>query len=273
MDTLLAKPDRLFGLMVLVAFTAVAVWEWRRPLMPTTAQLERRWLANFGLFVVNHAAGYLIAPAVALMGTALAARPLVGDGLLAEVGLWPQVLAGFVALDLLRWASHWALHRWPLLWQVHQVHHSDAEFDCTVGVRFHPLEAVLYAGLTALAVLTLGLRPAAVVLIELVFIAHNFFCHANAALPRWLEQALRPLVITPELHRVHHARDPSDAGHNFGTVLSCWDRLAGTWRAGPAATAAAPQFGLAELPATPALSLPQLLWLPLRRLTGRPTVD
>lgn len=267
MPELLPHTGLIFIGLALLAFIGAAVWETRRPLFLASPQLPQRWAGNFGLFVASHLMGYALVPAVAVLA-AWHGQWLGGTGLAAAgAHLGWQLLATLLLLDAVRWAAHAALHHWPWLWRLHQVHHCDTEFDCTVGVRFHPLETLAVALLSAAAVLVLGVSPLAVVLAEAVFIAHNFFCHANAALPPRAEALLSRFIITPDLHRVHHAADPALANRNFGTVLTLWDRLAGTLVAVPRAAQPALHFGVAGVEGDWTRSVWRLLLLPLRRPT------
>ena len=255
----------IFVGLAIAAFAAAAVWETRRPLFLATPDLPRRWLSNFGLYLAGYCMGFLAVPALAAL-TAWAARQFGAAGLLgSEVALGWQVLATLLALDALRWATHRATHRWHWLWRLHRVHHCDTEFDCTVGVRFHPLETLLVALLSSATVLVLGVSPLAVVLAEAVFITHNFFCHANAALPPRAEALLGRWIITPDLHRVHHAASPQLANLNFGTVLTLWDHLASSHHSVPREAQAALRFGVSGVEGPWTRSLWRLLALPLRR--------
>jgi sterol desaturase/sphingolipid hydroxylase (fatty acid hydroxylase superfamily) len=154
---------------------------------------------------------------------------------LIEVPAWFAFLIGFVGLDLLIYAQHWAMHHVPLLWRLHRMHHSDGTLDATTGLRFHPFELVLSLGLKVFAVLALGAPAAAVLVFEVVLNATSMFTHANVRLPPRLEPWLRRLVVTPEMHRVHHSIVRAETDSNFGFNLACWDRLFGTYRPAPTA--------------------------------------
>jgi sterol desaturase/sphingolipid hydroxylase (fatty acid hydroxylase superfamily) len=265
MPELLPHVGLIFIGLALVSFVGAAVWETRRPLFLATPQLPQRWAGNFGLFVGSHLVGYVTVPLMSVLA-AWHAQWMGGTGLdAAGAALGWQFLATLLLLDAVRWAVHWAWHHNAWLWRVHQVHHCDTEFDCTVGVRFHPLETLVVAVLSSAAVLLLGASPLAVVLAEAVFIAHNFFCHANAALPPRAEALLRRCIVTPDLHRVHHAADPALANLNFGTVLTLWDRLAGTLHTVPSDAQPRLRFGVKGVDGEWTRSLWRLLLLPLRR--------
>ncbi len=150
-----------------------------------------------------------------------------GWGLLPALGL-PALAAsmiGLLALDLLRWGVHCAMHRVPLLWRLHRVHHSDLDYDCTIGLRFHPAEALVTQALLVAAVLALGVSPLTVLVSELLTIVLGYVVHGNVSLPPVVDRIARKALVTPDLHRVHHSVRVDESRSNFGSILSIWDRL------------------------------------------------
>lgn len=262
MEALETYASLIGTLALLLGYVLAVLWERRRPIVGYGPDDRQRSVSNFGLLLVNHALPYLTVPLIAALSAWTAGR--LGLGLLHHVELpLPLVLViGFVAYDCVGWAVHWAMHRFALLWRVHRVHHSDLRFDSSLGFRFHPLEVLLMSVAHASVVLLLGLPLEAVVLAGVLTTLHNFFGHANARPGDGVEHALRRVVITPDLHRVHHSADMADAMHNYGIVLSWWDRLARTYRA--PAIHGPQRFGLDELREPARLSLPRLLLMPFR---------
>ena len=263
MDFLLENASLLEGAVLLLAFAAVTAWERRRPLRHFEGASRERSLGNIGLLLINQALPYLLVPATAAFGAWAAGR--AGFGLLQSMAL-PLALAALlslVVLDATAWAVHRAMHGSAWLWRIHKVHHSDLEFDGTLGFRFHPLETALQSLAHTAVVVVLGLPVEAVLLAALVSIAHNMFVHANAALPPGAERVARALLVTPDMHRIHHSADFAESMSNFGIVLPWWDRLAGSYRAPTGHDAA--QFGLAEERAPARLKLGRLLVMPLER--------
>jgi sterol desaturase/sphingolipid hydroxylase (fatty acid hydroxylase superfamily) len=264
MEALVGNASLVITAGALLAYLVTLVWERARPALPAdTADGSVRWAGNFGLLVVNHAVPYLVVPLV----TALSAwwADALGLGLLpaleAPMGL--TALAGLLALDLQGWALHRALHRFAWLWRVHRVHHSDLRFDASLAFRFHPGEAALVALASSLVVVALGLPVEVVLASSLLGALHNVFVHANASLGGGLERAVRMVFVTPDLHRVHHSADPSEAMHNYGIVFSWWDRLLRTCRT---PTGRAPRtFGIEAERDPGRLSLMRLLWMPFAR--------
>jgi len=150
----------------------------------------------------------------------------------------------FLFLDLLSYVVHRAQHATPLLWRLHALHHSDPDVDVTTAVRHHPFEFILASGVFWLAVLVLGVPISAAAVHGTTVFVLAALTHCNTRWPSWLERLLRPLLITLDLHLVHHSVNQRDLNRNFGAVFSAWDRLLGTF-ARP--SSAELTFGVAEL--------------------------
>ena len=148
---------------------------------------------------------------------------------------WAAILVGVIALDLVIYVQHVVFHHVPVLWRLHRMHHADLDFDVTTGVRFHPLEILLSLAIKMAAVVALGVPALAVLIFEVLLNATSMFNHGNVALPPRLEPIARWLVVTPQMHQVHHSIERAETNSNFGFNLPWWDRLFGTYRAKPAA--------------------------------------
>jgi sterol desaturase/sphingolipid hydroxylase (fatty acid hydroxylase superfamily) len=157
----------------------------------------------------------------------------------------------------------------PVLWRLHRVYHADLDVDATTGLRFHPLEIFLSLGLKAAVVVLLGAVPWAVAAFEVLLNAASVFNHGNVVLPEHHDRWLRWIVVSPDMHRIHHSTRVVETNSNFGFAVSWWDRLCGTYRAQPALGQVGMDIGLSD-ERTP-LPLGQLLLLPLRDRTGRST--
>lgn len=204
----------------------------RRP--PETHRWRPR-LHNLLLVGVDTLCLRLLIPVAALGMAELAAAH--DWGLLRWLD-WPGWLAGlvsFVLLDLVIYFQHVAFHKAPWLWRLHRVHHTDTAIDVTTGVRFHPLEILLSMLLKMGAVLLLGAPAAAVIVFEIVLNATSLFNHANIRLPSGLDRRLRWLVVTPDMHRVHHSVERVETDSNYGFNFPWWDHLFGTYRDQPRA--------------------------------------
>lgn len=221
------------------------LWERLAPRRETTTGLGRR-ASNLGLAAINSVAARLCVP-LGAVGTALLAEER-GWGLLNHLALpaWLAVAGAVVALDLAVYLQHVLFHLVPPLWRLHRLHHADPHFDATTGVRFHTLEILLSALLKMGVVALLGAAPSAVVVFEVLLNATALFNHGNVRLPGWLDRVLRHVVVTPDMHRVHHSADPTETNSNFGFNLPWWDVLFGTYRAQPASGHEGMTVGLSE---------------------------
>ena len=255
------------------AFLAVcllmAAWEHvaarRTPLLSRTL----RWPANFGILALDTALVRLIFSA-APYALALRAQA-AGWGLLNAYPLpgWLKVALGVILLDLVIYLQHVMFHAVPAFWRFHMMHHADLDFDFTTGGRFHPAEILLSAGIKMGAVAALGAPPLAFLLFEVLLNATSMFNHGNVSLPPALDRVLRFVVVTPDMHRVHHSVVPGETNSNFGFNLPWWDRFLGTYRDRPAAGHDGMTIGLARFQEERRQTLPWLLLLPFRGGAGR----
>lgn len=238
------------------------LWERRRPRrQPRVAPWLHR-LNNLALSVVSAALARVLLPAAAV-GAALWAEAR-GWGLLNQFP-WPaslEVPLAVLALDLAIYLQHRLFHALPALWRLHRVHHSDIDLDTTTGVRFHPVEILLSLLIKAALVALLGASAAAVLVFEVLLNACSLFNHGNVSLPPALERRVRRVLVTPDLHRVHHGVDRAEHDRNFGFMLVWWDRLFGTYREQPAPGLEEPLIGLASPRDRRAVALHWLLWQP-----------
>jgi len=216
-------------------FAAFAFWEWRVPRRRLVAGRSGRWFGNLGILAVDLVAVRLLVPTAAVGMALVASRNGWGLIPLLHVPFWPAAILTVIALDLVIWAQHYVFHHVPVLWRLHSMHHADVDIDVTTGVRFHPLEILLSLAIKIAAVAALGAPAGAVVVFEVLLNATSMFNHSNVALPVWAEPAARWIIVTPQMHEVHHSSDRLETDSNFGFNLPWWDRLFGTYRAKPAA--------------------------------------
>lgn len=247
-------------------FGVMALWELARPRRPLAETRRRRWPTNLGLVVVDTVAVRVLVGAAAFSTAVFASERDIG--VLHWVPLptsaaWPITL---LVLDFAVYLQHVLFHALPVLWRLHRVHHADLGFDTTTGVRFHPIEILVSAGFKSAVVLLLGAIPSAVVAFEILLNATSLFNHGNVSIPVGLDRWLRWLVVTPDMHRIHHSSRVVETSSNFGFSLSWWDRLCGTYRTDPALGQLGLEIGLTEY-RTP-LHLGGLLLLPFRGSAG-----
>jgi sterol desaturase/sphingolipid hydroxylase (fatty acid hydroxylase superfamily) len=248
-----------FGILVVMAG-----WEALAPRRARSHPRWRRWPNNLGVVALNSVLLRLLIPTAAV-GLALIAQQR-GWGLLNNLAL-PYGLAVVVSvllLDLAIYLQHVMFHAVPLLWRLHRMHHADLDFDVTTGARFHPVEILLSMGIKMGVVAALGPPAVAVVIFEVLLNATAMFNHANARLPLGLDRVLRWIVVTPDMHRVHHSIVPHETNSNFGFNLPWWDRLFGTYRAQPAAGHDGMTIGIEQFREARDLWLDRLVIQPLR---------
>ena len=216
-------------------FAAMALWELLAPRRRQTIPRRRRWPANLGIVVLDTLLVRLLFP-VATVGVALLAETRsFGLFQTAQAAPWLEFVASILLLDLAIYFQHVLFHAVPALWRVHRMHHADLEFDVTTGARFHPIEIVLSMAIKLGIVAALGAPAIAVLVFEVVLNATSMFNHGNVRIPGRVDALLRLILVTPDMHRVHHSVVPSETNSNFGFNVPWWDRLLGTYRAQPAA--------------------------------------
>lgn len=207
---------------------------------------SRRWVTNLAMVVLSSVALRIVFP-LAAVGTALWAQTN-GIGLFPLLGLplWAAGILAFIVLDFAVWLEHVVSHKWPLLWRIHRMHHADTGFDLTTALRFHPLEIVLSMLWKASVIIALGAPPVAVLVFEIVLNGAAMFNHANIKLPKAADAVLRLIIVTPDMHRIHHSTDPRETDSNYGFNLAIWDRLFSTYTQTPRLGDTGLEIGLAE---------------------------
>jgi sterol desaturase/sphingolipid hydroxylase (fatty acid hydroxylase superfamily) len=245
-------------------FVAVALWEVLAPRRTLRFSRTQRWPHNLGLVALNVLIVRLLVPGAAI--EVAVAGDSQGWGLFNAVALpaWSEILLAVVLLDLAIYLQHVLFHAVPMLWRLHRVHHADPDYDVTTGLRFHPVETLLSLGIKGAVIAALGAPVIAVLAFEVTLNAAAMFNHANGRLPVAVDRFMRWLVVTPDMHRVHHSVVPQEMNSNFGFNLPWWDRLFRTYRAQPQAGHTAMGIGVEGLQAPEELKLARLLTQPLR---------
>ncbi len=263
-ELLLANESLIRITLFLAILVAMTAWEAVAPRRQRELSRLLRWSNNLGLVLIDRLLLQLSFPIFAV-GLALLAEER-GWGLLNSVEL-PFGLAWLVsllALDLAIYLQHVLFHAVPALWRLHRVHHADLEFDVTTGLRFHPVEILLSMGIKLAVVAALGPPAIAVFVFEVLLNATSMFNHSNVRIPLGLDRILRWIVVTPDMHRVHHSIHPNETNSNFGFNLPWWDRLLGTYRAQPQEGHAGMTIGIEQFRTPRELWLDRLLIQPLR---------
>ena len=243
----------------------MALWEILAPRRALTVSKTVRWVNNLGLVFFNSFLLRLIFPAAAVGVAAFASAEGGGIFNYYEVPFWLAMVASVVAMDFIIYLQHVMVHAVPALWRLHRMHHADLDFDVTTGARFHPLEIILSMLIKFATIVVLGPPVLAVVIFEILLNATAMFNHGNVRLPKQLDRVLRWLVVTPDMHRVHHSVEDDEVNSNFGFSLPWWDRLFGTYRDQPRAGHEGMTIGIHKYRTTKEVSwLPGMLWLPFK---------
>lgn len=213
----------------LAIFAAMAAFELLAPRRALRFGRGRRWITNLAIVAIDSIVLRIVFP-MAAVGAALWVEAQ-GYGLFPALSVPPLVagILAFVALDFSVWLEHVIFHKVPLLWRIHRMHHADPDIDLTTALRFHPLEILISMAMKALLVVALGAPALAVLIFEAVLNGGAMFNHSNVRLPLWLDAVLRRVIVTPDMHRVHHSVLRRETDSNYGFNLALWDRLFGTY--------------------------------------------
>jgi sterol desaturase/sphingolipid hydroxylase (fatty acid hydroxylase superfamily) len=260
----IAEPTLRLGCFAAV-LAAMATWEIFAPRRARDFPRLRRWPSNLAVVALGALLLRLLFP-VAAVGVAALVEAR-GFGLLQWIAgpAWLEAALAIVALDGVIYAQHVAFHRVPALWRLHRMHHTDLDLDVTTALRFHPIEIALSMLLKCAAVAVLGAAPLAVVLFEIVLNGIAMFNHANVRLASRVDRILRRVLVTPDMHRVHHSVLPAETNSNYGFNLPWWDRWFGTYRAQPSAGHDAMTIGVEPFRDARQLRLDRMLLQPLER--------
>jgi len=207
---------------------------------------KARWLTHLGITIIDSLAVRVLGPITAIATAVWASGNGIGVFNIIEWPFWLAVTLAFILLDFAIYVQHIISHRVPLFWRLHKVHHTDRDLDASSAVRFHPLEIILSMIYKCGIVLLIGPAALAVLIFEIVLNASAIFNHANLRLPIWLDKLLRLLIVTPDMHRVHHSVIDRETNRNFGFNFSIWDKLFGTYKAQPEAGHEGMTIGLSE---------------------------
>jgi sterol desaturase/sphingolipid hydroxylase (fatty acid hydroxylase superfamily) len=247
-------------------FCIMIIWEYVQPRRVQRVARKQRWPVNLGLAAFNVGVMRLTFGSLAYLSAVSAADH--GYGLLNQwpVGEWLSIIVTVLLLDFAIYCQHIVSHKWPLLWRLHQVHHTDLEFDATTAVRFHPLEIMISMVYKVLCIVLIGANPWAVIAFEIILNGAATFNHSNINIPPAIDKKLRWLLITPDMHRIHHSTVPTETDSNYGFSISCWDRLCRTYVDQPLQPQTTMAIGLKPFRQQQELGFVRLLLLPFKAL-------
>ena len=263
-EFLLAHEATIRLSIFLGVLVAMMLWELAAPRRRLDIPRVIRWTNNLALVVVDTIILRLTFPVLAV-GLAVMAEG-AGWGLFNvwDVPVWVAVLASILLLDLAIYLQHVLFHAVPGLWRLHRMHHADLDFDATTGLRFHPLEILISMAIKLAVVGALGAPPVAVLVFEVILNAAALFNHSNLKLPARVDRVLRLVLVTPDMHRVHHSSDPRETNSNYGFSVPWWDRLMGTYIAQPARGHEGMEIGIEQFRTPRDLWLDRMLVQPVR---------
>ena len=247
-------------------FALMISWEIISPRRKQLPDRKHRWIINLGLAAFNSLILRLSIGSLAYVSAINASEHSIGLLNVVAVPSWLAIIVTLLFLDFAIYCQHIVSHRWSLLWRLHQVHHTDVAFDASTAVRFHPLEIIISLLYKTLCVYLLGANPTAVFIFEIILNGAATFNHGNVNLPSALDKIIRTVLVTPDMHRIHHSTDPVEFNSNYGFCLSCWDRWCRTYTAESKQPQATMDIGLKPYREPHALGFVALLLMPFKAL-------
>jgi len=241
----------------------MSTWEVLAPRRELQIDKTLRWKNNLLLTLLNSLLIRMVFPAAAVGAAAFAGERGIGLFNIAPLPLPAGILLSVLALDFALYLQHRLFHAVPLLWRLHRMHHADLDVDVTTGTRFHPLEVLLSMLIKFAVILLAGLPALGVLIFEIVLNSASMFNHGNVRVRQDIERIARSIVVTPDMHRVHHSIDRAETNSNFGFCLSWWDRILGTYKAQPASGHQAMTLGIDQFRSPRDLRLDRMLLQPL----------
>ncbi len=254
---------------ITIVFIGLAFWEWNASRRTQTFSRKIRWPNNLGLAFLNTLIFKIIFPGSALTAGYWAFVHQFGLFHWCPVPLLFSIVFTVIALDYMSYYLHRLYHTIPWLWNIHRTHHTDPEVDITTGGRFHTFEILITLLFKWAAIALLGAPVFGVFLFEIILNVGLVFGHSNVRMPQFLDRSLRLLIVTPEMHRIHHSVIPAETNNNFGFILTWWDRLLGTYRAEPQKGQEGMELGLGIFNGREELQVDRLLLQPFLDKEGR----
>jgi sterol desaturase/sphingolipid hydroxylase (fatty acid hydroxylase superfamily) len=250
-------------------FAIMAGWETIKPRRVQQIGRKQRWPVNLSLALMNMALMRLTIGSLAYMSAVMAKEQ--GYGLL---NLWPlpdsvSMITTLLILDFAIYCQHVIMHKWPIFWRLHKVHHTDLEFDATTALRFHPLEIVLSILYKAFCIVLIGGNPESIIAFEIILNGAATFNHSNVRIPDKIDRILRWLIVTPDMHRIHHSVEPTETDSNYGFSISWWDRLCKTYVATPKQPQTSMAIGINAFRKQDELGFVECLLIPFKAIIKR----
>jgi sterol desaturase/sphingolipid hydroxylase (fatty acid hydroxylase superfamily) len=253
----------------LAIFLLMISWEYASPRRTLHLSRKQRWPINLGLAAFNMLIMRFSLGGAAYFSAVYAAEHGYGLLNLMHAPAWLSAIVSLLLLDFAIYCQHIVSHKWKPLWRLHQVHHTDLEFDATTAVRFHPLEIMISMIYKVFLIVLIGATPWAVIAFEMLLNGAATFNHSNINIPPEIDKKLRRLVITPDMHRIHHSTNPVETDSNYGFSFSFWDRLCHTYTDEPRQPQTAMDIGLTPFRDVRELGFIELMQIPFKTLRKR----
>ncbi|WP_019615393.1 sterol desaturase family protein [Psychromonas ossibalaenae] len=250
--------------MFLSLFIILAGIEFLFPLAERKCGRLSQWSVNLSLAFLAGLFLNILVPLLAVGVALSAAEHSIGLFNIIDIPYAAAVVFALLMLDLLIYGQHVLMHKIPLLWSVHRMHHTEIGLDVSSAVRFHPIEIIISMLIKMLFVVIFGIPAGAVIIFEVLLNALALFNHSNLKLPKAVDKHLRKFIVTPEVHWIHHSDIAQETNSNYGFNLILWDKLFSTYRDKPAVDYPLMRQGLSEFGVEKPLSLYQLLMLPFQ---------
>lgn len=263
-DTIIAQEGPLRLAVFIGIFLLMVILEFAIPRRDQKLGRVTRWPSNLGLVILDTLLIRLLVPTTAVGVALFAQKNNFGVFNFYDFGRTLSVVLSVILLDLAIYGQHVLFHSVPLLWRLHRVHHADTEFDVTTGLRFHPVEIILSLFIKFAVIMCLGVPAVAVVIFEILLNGSAMFNHSNIKLPEWLDKPLRWIVVTPDMHRVHHSSEQIETDSNFGFNLPWWDYVFRTYRTDAEKGQLHMEFGIDEFRSPSEQRLDKMLTQPFR---------
>lgn len=247
----------------------MVTWEAIKPRRIQAVLRKQRWPINLGLAFFNMVLMRFTIGSLAYLSAVWAAEHEFGLLNLLQIPNYLSIIATLLLLDFAIYCQHILMHKWPLLWRLHKVHHTDLEFDATTAVRFHPLEILLSMLYKAVCIVLIGGHPEAIIAFEIILNGAATFNHSNVNIPDKVDKVLSWFIITPDMHRIHHSAERIETDSNYGFSVSCWDRLCKTYTAKPKLPQTSMIIGLDTYRKQDELGFMQCLHIPFKTQAKR----
>ena len=246
-------------------FVILACAEFFFPLAKRKCLRIHQWFVNLSIVFIANISLNLILPLLAVGVAQYAIEHSLGVFNIIAIPYWASIVLSLFMLDLLIYGQHLLMHKIPLLWKLHRMHHTELGLDVSSAVRFHPIEIIISMLIKMLFVLLMGIPVAAVIIFEVILNALALFNHSNLKLNKRVDNYLRRCIVTPSVHWIHHSQIVKETNSNYGFNLIIWDKLFSTYTDKPTFDYPEMQQGLREFSQRGHLNIYELLILPFKR--------